>query len=202
MTPDDPRHGQERGYFTHRREGEQPCRRCTDAHNVASKARALRKLGGEQNRLPSLGTIRRIRALQAIGWPLHEIAAACGLARRHESVKSILGRKYVTPRTAAVVAAAYKRLHMTTGPSQTTATRARNAGHPPPLAWDDIDNPAEVPKGVGYTKRSTGVCRKGGHPMVGSNVYVNPSDGKRSCRECRRDGMRAKRRANRVEEAA
>ncbi|MFE9064860.1 hypothetical protein [Streptomyces violaceusniger] len=92
------------------------------------------------------GTMRRIRALVAIGWPLAHVAPRIGLyvtalghiARgNHDTVRAT---------TAEAVAAEYRHLSRIPGPS----TRARNyaaaQGWHGPLAWDDIDDPGAQPE--------------------------------------------------------
>lgn len=145
MTPDDPRHGEERGYFAHRKAGQQPCQPCIDAHCVASKRRALRKANGQPALLPAFGTQRRIRALSAIGWPFHEISARMGRKPTHEGIGSLMQQTWVHRNTANKVDDVYRELCMTPGPNRTVATRARLNGWAPPLAWDNIDDPNEEP---------------------------------------------------------
>jgi hypothetical protein len=66
-------------------------------------------------------------------------------------------RAYVLASTANHVADVYERLAMRFPPEtnrheKAAAARARNLatrmGWPPPLAWDDIDNPDEKPRGL------------------------------------------------------
>lgn len=85
------------------------------------------------------GTIRRIRALHALGWPAHEIARR-GPWTTGEAVLEIAGRARVQRTTAETVAAIYDDLCMTPGPSPWTRAHARRNGWAVPLAWDDIDN--------------------------------------------------------------
>ena len=92
--------------------------------------------------VPSLGATRRIRALMAIGWRHDDITQFIGRASHHLAT----GRY---PRMPAldwrVVAATYERLSPVDGGSVKSRTRAKRAGFAPPLAWDDIDDPAETP---------------------------------------------------------
>lgn len=92
--------------------------------------------------VPSLGATRRIRALNAIGWRHGDISEFIGRASHH-----LASGRY--PRMPAldwrIVSLTYDRLSPVTGGSLKTQTRARKAGHAPPLAWDDIDNPGELP---------------------------------------------------------
>lgn len=93
------------------------------------------------------GTVRRIRALVAIGWPIAQLAPRLGL------YETALGRiangrhPRVRVATAQTIAREYRRLSRIPGPS----TRARNAaarrGWAGPAAWSDtsIDDPAAQP---------------------------------------------------------
>ncbi|WP_422744281.1 hypothetical protein ACN27B_08540 [Micromonospora sp. WMMD754] len=103
------------------------------------------------DRLPPLsnlvdptGAVRRVHALQRIGWTFRDICEAGGLSTR---VEGIATQTWITRDTAAGVRRAYESLSMTPGPSGITAKRAARAGWPPPLAWDDatIDDPNAEP---------------------------------------------------------
>ena len=93
----------------------------------------------------AIGTQRRIRALLRLGWSRAHIGEFLGVKDR--AVAEYLSAPTVTRITADRVAAAYAELSMTPGPSPITRGKARAAGYPPPLAWDDesIDDPAAVP---------------------------------------------------------
>ncbi|MDX3068434.1 hypothetical protein PV518_40840 [Streptomyces sp. ND04-05B] len=98
------------------------------------------------NRVPAIGTRRRIQALAYMGWPIAHIGAAAGM--RGTQVNELMaGRRKRIPREQAeAVAALFRARLMTPGPSaRTRATAARN-GWASPLAWDDIDDPAEKPR--------------------------------------------------------
>lgn len=64
---------------------------------------------------------------------------------------AINGRMTVTAHTAAAVAAVYDELwsiHGTGPGSRALRGRAEREGWPPPMAWDDVDDPQEQPSGV------------------------------------------------------
>lgn len=88
------------------------------------------------------GTVRRIRALQAMGWPLREIGARCDIATQNLGTIASSGRG-VYASTATRIAKVYDELSMTPGPSSRSRVIARKRGWQPPLAWDDlmIDDP-------------------------------------------------------------
>jgi hypothetical protein len=76
-------------------------------------------------------TRRRIYSLMAAGHRLADMPInPCGWWRQ---------REHVTVETARTIRSYYRAHEFEIGPSPYTATRARNAGHRPPLAWDDPD---------------------------------------------------------------
>lgn len=140
MSPDDPRHGTTRGHAAGCR---QTC--CREARNLdEARRRKYRQVLGITRSVDATGTRRRIQALMALGWPGHAIAGHCGW-RTGEAVFEITRRNWVQRSTAEAVAHVYEHLSMTPGPSAQTRARAARMGWPPPLAWDDIDNPDEQP---------------------------------------------------------
>lgn len=106
--------------------------------------------------VPTEGATRRVRALLALGWTRADVQAAVTALDPTINVSHVGSGTY--PRIRAdkwrAVAAVYDQLHMTVGPSTIGRTRARKAGHQPPLAWDDIDDPAETPTGWEYRPAS------------------------------------------------
>jgi hypothetical protein len=86
----------------------------------------------------SIGAVRRMRALQAIGWTGRCLEEAGGGMLGH-----LTSRKVCSYQKWAVIAQLYDQLSMTVGPSQQTRTWARNRGYPNPLEWEglDIDDP-------------------------------------------------------------
>lgn len=89
------------------------------------------------------GARRRIRALQAIGWPLHEIASRIGWATSNLGTLASGGRE-CNADSARKIAAVYDALSMTPGPSARSRYWAEKRGWLPPLAWSDetIDDPS------------------------------------------------------------
>lgn len=147
MSPDDPRHGEERGYYTHLREKEQACESCTTAHRAAQKRRQIAAMNGTPSWVSPVGTRRRIRALAAIGWRMEDIAEALGYPPTHEPVVSLMRRERITRRLARRTAEAYERLSLTDGPSSRVRCNAKKRGWHPPSAWFgvDIDDPQATP---------------------------------------------------------
>lgn len=91
------------------------------------------------------GTIRRLRALVAIGWPIDQLAPQVGI------FPTALGNiargelAHVRATTADTVALHYQHLVRRPGPSNRSRILARKKGWHGPAAWDDIDNPDEQP---------------------------------------------------------
>jgi hypothetical protein len=103
-----------------------------------------RPTAGRVNAIPSR---RRLRALAAIGYGLHAISSETGV--KVQTLAMIRNRnERVGAATAAAIEDAYDRLHMRPGGGVQAARLARDKGWPPPLAWDDIDNLRERPRGV------------------------------------------------------
>lgn len=100
---------------------------------------------------PEVGTGRRIRALVALGWTYKALARETGVSPTHLSdIARQKPRGRVGGLTATRIRTTYDRLSMTRpdGPHADRARRtARHLGWPPPLAWDDIDDPDETPTG-------------------------------------------------------
>ncbi len=90
------------------------------------------------------GTIRRLRALMANGWPARELAMRLDC---HTPALQIKPWRRCTSSTAAAVRALYEHLQDVPGPSPRTAALYRNRGYLPPGWWDDdtIDDPRYDP---------------------------------------------------------
>lgn len=92
--------------------------------------------------VPALGARRRIRALLALGWTHQQLYSASGI---RTAVALHQAGEWVTARKFRAIDRLYEQLSMTPGPSAATRARARRLGYPPPLAWDDVDDPSAVP---------------------------------------------------------
>lgn len=144
MTPEDPRHGENRGYVAGCRE---QC--CRQAHMVWMKRY---RMGGARM-VPALPTHRRIQALAAIGWSTGIQARMLGHNRRY--IQRVLVVDAVWASTAEAVAGLYDRLSMTVPIDSLTTNAAHkrtrawaaSMGWAVPLAWDDINDPNEIPAG-------------------------------------------------------
>lgn len=98
------------------------------------------------NRVPALGTIRRIQALAAMGWPTTHIGAIAGM--QVSQVNDLMaGRLKRIPRAwADTVDTVFRTLCVAVGPSPRTRRIAARNGWVPALAWDDIDDPGARPR--------------------------------------------------------
>ena len=94
--------------------------------------------------VPSVGAVRRVQALMALGWRKADLEAegvpTGQLVTRSRDLISVEGWRQVRD--------VYDRLSMTLGPSQAARDRAAARGYHPPLAWDDdtIDDPRATPQ--------------------------------------------------------
>jgi hypothetical protein len=140
ITPDDPRHATLAGHVAGCRE--LCCRTAKNRYEAIRTRDVL--LRRPPRKIPSIGVQRRIRALMALGWTAQHIADVAGWSRR-EYVAGLLLRNAVLATTAERVSAVYDELSMKPGPSDEARRRASAKGWAPPLAWTDIDNPAEQP---------------------------------------------------------
>lgn len=149
--PADIHHGTLTGYSKGCRQD--CCRRARRLHETQRRRDADK---GIRYTVPAIGTQRRFRALMRLGWTSQHIGDRIGWTADHVQI-ILIQRKQVNRRTAEKVAAAYDEMCMTLGPSKITRSRAERNGWPPPLAWDDIDDPAEQPVTVSAPRSHTDV---------------------------------------------
>ena len=153
MSPDDPRHGTTAGYIAGCRDQE-----CLRAKVRYAKRRRLELLTTRQRRIvPTWRALRRIQALQALGWSVPAIAKEVGKNHRH--LYSLSRHPTIYASTFVEIDAAYQRMLMRTPSAITPSERssvtkakryAARMGYVPPLAWDDIDDPDEQPRDWHY----------------------------------------------------
>jgi hypothetical protein len=98
--------------------------------------------------IDATGTVRRVRALIAIGWPIAQLAPLLGLHRDALGVIARGDRRLVRAETADQVAGAYRRLAATPGTSARSRALAAARGWHGPAAWGGaaIDDPAAEPE--------------------------------------------------------
>ena len=116
------------------------------------KGRALDRLKGRPRTVDATGTVRRLQALNALGWTNSDIAQRMGITgfRPGESVTRFKQKTRVRTTTAELVARVYDELSMTPGPSEITRKRALQAGWLPPLAYDDDE--LDLPDSTGISE--------------------------------------------------
>ncbi|MER6942528.1 hypothetical protein ABT294_00770 [Nonomuraea sp. NPDC000554] len=126
--------------------------------NFAAKLLAVRVDLGELPpwaRVDATGTRRRLQALIVLGWSATCLAERMGLER--QSIRKVMSRPRVRVSTASAVREIYAELSIRTPPNTTryeramvTRTRryAASQGWVSAMAWDDIDDPKEKPKGA------------------------------------------------------
>lgn len=138
--------------------------------DVEQKILAVRADDRASGRISSTGTVRRIQALVAVGWPVTRIARQAGLscANAHE----LLQRPRVYVSTARTIAVVYDELrrkkpekHGVTKAHVTVAkNRAARLNWPPPSYWASqpgaIDDPEFVPE---YGKTRLQIIAEEGH---------------------------------------
>lgn len=106
------------------------------------------------SRVDVTGTRRRVQALALAGWPVRELTDRLGI--EHSTFRVLRPQtRFVTVVRAAAVKKLFTELWEQAPPVRTEVERAivvrtkrwaRASGFSPALAWDDIDNPAEVPQ--------------------------------------------------------
>ena len=124
------------------------CPQALAACAAYEKRRILDQVAGHRRTHPAAGTIRRIRALYAIGWPAAHLADELGISTSR--LANLARQRTVHAGTAGRVRELYDRLSGTAGPSDRLAQRSLAWGYVPPIGWDDdtIDNPDAQPWAV------------------------------------------------------
>lgn len=150
IAADDPRHGQHAGRIAGCREA---C--CLEASYRYEKQRRLHiARTGSGYAVPAWRARRRLQALQALGWSLPVVAEHVGCDYR--DLYHIAHQETVTRARFESIDATFAKLCMTLPTAETVAQRvsvsktrahAARKGFVPPLAWTDIDDPAEQPRG-------------------------------------------------------
>jgi len=117
-------------------------------HDKAARLLALRP-GDAPGLVCAAGTMRRLQALAAIGWPVTRTARDAGVAEAW--ARGIAGGQHqrINRNVADAIAAVYRARCMQPGPSRLARSVAARNGWVTGLAWDDIDNPDEQPTGLG-----------------------------------------------------
>ncbi|MBP5870903.1 hypothetical protein [Streptomyces scabiei] len=105
----------------------------------------------DQRDVDATGTVRRIRALMAIGWPLAHLAPRFGLYVTALERIANGQLQHVRATTADTIALDYRYLAGMPGPSQRARNEAARRGWHGPAAWDErtIDDPDAGPETAG-----------------------------------------------------
>lgn len=138
--------------------------RCSDCTTAKTRQQKTWRLAALHHplQIDSTGTVRRLRALAAMGWPAHAIGGDMGVTEDQVVLWRKGRHRKILASSAARVIDVYDRLSMTPGPSSWTRSYARNRGWAPPLAWDDetIDDPTIAPHVGGHEDRSSAARRQ------------------------------------------
>lgn len=141
----------------------------------------------------TIGAKRRIRSLNAIGWPTGELGQRLGQPNR-STLNLALADNYTTYNMWSRIRDLYEELSGTPGPSKQSIAVARRGGHVPPLAWEgiDIDDPRAQPDwaATGIKLADRPVCING---HLWSKDPPRDNRGNRMCRECRRNHEQTRR---------
>lgn len=127
---------------------------------TARKVMAVRpeQIAVTPRHVPVLGSLRRVRALMALGHPAAHIAATAGLCP--QAVSEILNQRFPTIPAShhTALVAAYNRLWSHLGSSARNLARARAEGWAGPLQWDDesLDDPDGFPDWTGHCGSADG----------------------------------------------
>lgn len=92
-----------------------------------------------------VGASRRVQGLSWMGWSLQEQADRVGMYLQQVWQISRSRQSMITVATDRTFRGLFEQLSATRGPSTRSHNAAVRSGWVPPLAWDDIDDPDEVP---------------------------------------------------------
>jgi hypothetical protein len=120
--------------------------------------------GGDRLAVDLTGTLRRVRALNWMGWTTRQVSEACGL--RPMTLSQLAWKGSVSAGTHAKVVKVYAELRGVIGPSSRIRALARTRGWAPPAAWDDdtIDDPVAHPNLTGYDEETVRALIEGFQP--------------------------------------
>ncbi len=97
----------------------------------------------EEGRITNLFALRRIQALQAMGWPMHTLAHKLGTHPEYLRGIGRDGKRTIPVELNETVKALYAELKDLEGPRNEPKLKARANEWPPPQAWreDELDDP-------------------------------------------------------------
>lgn len=134
--------------------------------------RLYRKRLRENRQLPALvpavGTARRLQALVAFGYTWLALENRLGLSRRSLRCIAVGTNSRVLRSTAENIALLFEELSATPGPSSYARKIAARHGWVPPLAWDSIDDPGELPNVQGFDEHAITAALAGEKRRLGA----------------------------------
>lgn len=156
-------------------------RRISDA--ILSVPLDLEHGANTTGRIPSIGSVRRLRALYAIGVSRDLIAREIGVSKPFVNLLVDGSTHSVRVATARTIAQVYNRLWLTPGRSVKNRLRAQRECWPGPLHWNDssIDDPDGFPDWTGACGTPQGYQRHGRDASLPS-----------ACKPCKSAWARAK----------
>lgn len=133
--------------------------------------------GAEPN-VSRVGTVRRLRALQVMGWSAAEIGTRIGKPEAWVHNKLNQQGRWVRRSTHDLVAGVYRQLSHQRGPSEKVRGLALARGYAGPADWDDIDTD-EAPAKPEHLCAADGCLSASSHALdpqhVGpSSAYCQP----------------------------
>lgn len=133
-------------YHRHLAHGEMACAECKRAMMIDQRIRSKDRRAGIKRLADKEGTVRRLRALQAIGWTTRALAAELGVHQR-EMHRMMTRSGKISRQTVDNVVNLFDRLQTVNATPKTRIWEAQRRELPPPLAWDEetIDDPAAQP---------------------------------------------------------
>lgn len=148
--------------------------------STANKLLVVQPLPDDTALIDATGTVRRVRALVAMGHTQQTLSEEIGCAFTYISTLAYGRRPTVTVALAKAVQRAYDKLSMKVGPSVRARLKAQRLGWHGPLVWDDdsIDDPRAVPA----TDAQQPVATEGGNVaarwLMGESVILGAEDRK------------------------
>ena len=125
------------------------CERCRAANARYEAKRELDIAEGRARKVLSVGSVRKVHALQWLGYSQQQISAGAGVSNYTVSTISLelcgttIYRSVAEKIDAFYKAHAWNRVTLTGKAATTARTRARAQNWAPPMAWEDIDDPRD-----------------------------------------------------------
>jgi hypothetical protein len=135
------------------------CPEAIELRRIQKRNHSAARKKGQRTREDATVTVRKLRALQALGYTNRAISEVSGI--EEEMVRRLIAGMFrsVAPRTACRASLAYEQMAKVSQPTPRTWTaqkRAQALESAPPAAWDDITDPEATPVGLRETQTSEG----------------------------------------------